>query len=626
MLRDTLQVSWAGMNEAGGSMMKDTISLAEVLAGTLDADRVYVGILWATALMRVALPTHESVILLPIVGNAAEHASAIMFTMKDKLDISLGVAIGSSTQISMFGVSINQMDFQLFETATLFITVLVVAFMLQEGTSNFLKGLMLIFRYLIAAASFFVHKDPSQGAMGPMNSKKGPTKIIKTLKHSKLLACQTNELLTVKLSPKTRKQIRLKWAHALIVKVFGGSVGFHFLRNRVMSLWKLVGRLDCVNLGKHCFLMRFGLVEDYNNVLNGGPWFIGEHFLSIQRWEPNFKSTNVSCSLVAVWIRLPELPFEYYELDVLKEIGNTIGPVLRINLNTVSEARGWYARICVQIDLSHRREGCLYTIKGQTSEAHVVAKTINTEKGNTCEGNQGSQEAGNAEDEGKSDFGPWMLVRRCKAGPNSKGGRIGYHSPGPSPTKNPVMTLRPCAHSSKASLDSGGFPQRSKPDGKVSIMGKGIKAKSRIFALVEAKFSNSHHGSGAEAPIGDLLARESNDLVAKDAGANKSQSNYDLGLVRQGRDEGLDSYLPSDASKSQRGLPSPDRPGVDGMGRPLMDILIRQTNEGRGKGSRLESFIVSISRAKLERIKLGGRYKGKENLDCKGRGSEVLGK
>ncbi|KAG1358865.1 vacuolar cation/proton exchanger 3 [Cocos nucifera] len=85
-----------------------------------------------------------SVILLPIVGNAAEHASAIMFAMKDKLDITLGVAIGSSTQISMFVIPFcvvvgwimgKRMDlnFQLFETATLFITVLVVAFMLQQN-------------------------------------------------------------------------------------------------------------------------------------------------------------------------------------------------------------------------------------------------------------------------------------------------------------------------------------------------------------------------------------------------------------------------------------------------------------------------------------------------------------
>ncbi|XP_025884508.1 vacuolar cation/proton exchanger 5-like isoform X3 [Solanum lycopersicum] len=45
-----------------------------------------------------------SVVVLPIVGNAAEHAGAVMFACKDKLDISLGVAIGSSTQIAMFGV------------------------------------------------------------------------------------------------------------------------------------------------------------------------------------------------------------------------------------------------------------------------------------------------------------------------------------------------------------------------------------------------------------------------------------------------------------------------------------------------------------------------------------------
>nr|GEX47892.1 vacuolar cation/proton exchanger 3-like [Tanacetum cinerariifolium] len=116
--------------------------------------------------------TFISVILLPIVGNAAEHASAIMFAVKDKLDITLGVAIGSSTQISMFvmpfcvlvGWMIGRpmdLGFELFETCTLFMTVLVVAFMLQEGTSNYFKGLMLLFCYMIVAASFFVHVDPA---------------------------------------------------------------------------------------------------------------------------------------------------------------------------------------------------------------------------------------------------------------------------------------------------------------------------------------------------------------------------------------------------------------------------------------------------------------------------------
>ncbi|XVF81374.1 hypothetical protein PTKIN_Ptkin15bG0149700 [Pterospermum kingtungense] len=123
-----------------------------------------------------------SVILLPLVGNAAEHAGAVMFAMKDKLDLSLGVAIGSSTQIAMFGIPFSviiawimgrpmDLNFQLFETATLFLTVIVVAFMLQEGTSNYFKGLMLILCYLIVAASFFVHVDLDSVADKP--SKKG---------------------------------------------------------------------------------------------------------------------------------------------------------------------------------------------------------------------------------------------------------------------------------------------------------------------------------------------------------------------------------------------------------------------------------------------------------------------
>lgn len=75
-----------------------------------------------------------------------------------------------------------------------------------------------------------------------------------------------------------------------------------------MSMWKPAGRLDYVDLGKDFFLMRFGLVEDYDNVLKGGPLFIGEHYLTIRLWEPNFKPSTTMWSKVAVWKRLLELP------------------------------------------------------------------------------------------------------------------------------------------------------------------------------------------------------------------------------------------------------------------------------------------------------------------------------
>ncbi|CAN1298454.1 Vacuolar cation/proton exchanger 5 [Linum perenne] len=111
-----------------------------------------------------------NVILIPIAGNSASYATTIMFAIKDKQDITLGVAIGSSTQIAMFAIPfyvvvgwmVNQpmdLNFHLFETATLFIAVVIVVFTLQEGTSSYIKGIMLMICYTIVAASFYVHID-----------------------------------------------------------------------------------------------------------------------------------------------------------------------------------------------------------------------------------------------------------------------------------------------------------------------------------------------------------------------------------------------------------------------------------------------------------------------------------
>ena len=76
------------------------------------------------------------------------------------------------------------------------------------------------------------------------------------------------------------------------------------------------------------------------------------HFLSIRPWEPLFKPASVSVSSIAVWVRLHELPLEFYEMEVLKQIGEAIGRVLRIDSHTAMEARGRYARLCIQLDVT----------------------------------------------------------------------------------------------------------------------------------------------------------------------------------------------------------------------------------------------------------------------------------
>ena len=127
--------------------------------------------------------TFIGLILLPIVGNAAEHVTAVVVAVKGKLDLALSITAGSSLQVSLFrflhltnnetdkmdlalGVAIGSsmqiallitpflvilgwiidqpmsLKFETFETVVFFLSVLVVTYVLNDGKSNYLEGAM----------------------------------------------------------------------------------------------------------------------------------------------------------------------------------------------------------------------------------------------------------------------------------------------------------------------------------------------------------------------------------------------------------------------------------------------------------------------------------------------------
>ena len=102
-------------------------------------------------------------ILLPIVGNAAEHATAVTVAIKDKMDLAIGVAVGSSMQVALFvipllviigwGMGIEEMSisFDTFQVAVLFVSVLLVNYHIADGKSHWLEGMLLMCLYLIVA-------------------------------------------------------------------------------------------------------------------------------------------------------------------------------------------------------------------------------------------------------------------------------------------------------------------------------------------------------------------------------------------------------------------------------------------------------------------------------------------
>ena len=68
------------------------------------------------------------------------------------------------------------------------------------------------------------------------------------------------------------------------MKVYGRNVGFDYLNFKINALWYPLAKMDCVNLGKDFFLIKFNESENYNKVFCRVPWFIGEHFLVLKPW------------------------------------------------------------------------------------------------------------------------------------------------------------------------------------------------------------------------------------------------------------------------------------------------------------------------------------------------------
>eukprot|EP00928_Gymnodinium_smaydae_P065178 TRINITY_DN48358_c0_g1_i1.p1 TRINITY_DN48358_c0_g1~~TRINITY_DN48358_c0_g1_i1.p1 ORF type:complete len:450 (-),score=75.54 TRINITY_DN48358_c0_g1_i1:88-1437(-) len=106
------------------------------------------------------------IILLPIVGNACEHMSAIRFAIQDKPGLSIGIAVGSSTQIALFVVPMSVMIgwcigqpmdlyFGLLNTTVLSISVICVLSIVVDGTATWLVGYLLVSAYAIVGLLYW---------------------------------------------------------------------------------------------------------------------------------------------------------------------------------------------------------------------------------------------------------------------------------------------------------------------------------------------------------------------------------------------------------------------------------------------------------------------------------------
>mmetsp|Transcript_2965 Transcript_2965/g.4095 ORF Transcript_2965/g.4095 Transcript_2965/m.4095 type:complete len:470 (-) Transcript_2965:54-1463(-) len=110
--------------------------------------------------------TFVGLIVLPIVGNAVEHITAVTVAVKDKMDLALGIAIGSSVQIALFVVPVivlygwfadkdMTLNFPHFELTVYVMSIIIVALCCMDGSSNWLEGSLLVTTYLMIGVGFW---------------------------------------------------------------------------------------------------------------------------------------------------------------------------------------------------------------------------------------------------------------------------------------------------------------------------------------------------------------------------------------------------------------------------------------------------------------------------------------
>jgi Ca2+:H+ antiporter len=131
--------------------------MSEILVGSISEAAEDVGL----------SPFFVGVIVVAVVGNAAEHWVAIYFAMRDKMDLAVNISIGSSAQIALFAAPVlvllsflvgpfpMALVFNGFEVGALFLGVVIANIVTQDGESNWFEGLQLLAVYAVLALTFY---------------------------------------------------------------------------------------------------------------------------------------------------------------------------------------------------------------------------------------------------------------------------------------------------------------------------------------------------------------------------------------------------------------------------------------------------------------------------------------
>ncbi|XP_020692234.1 uncharacterized protein LOC110106626 [Dendrobium catenatum] len=141
---------------------------------------------------------------------------------------------------------------------------------------------------------------------------------------------------------------------AIVAKLMGRRISFPFLIKELKRRWFHFGEFEVVTIDPNTFICIFQSHETRDVVLSSGPWIIAGNIIGMDRWDSTCSPNSLHGLRSSIWIRLPQLPLIYWDINNITRIANSLGEPLWMDAHTSKWVRSSFARICVRIDLSQK--------------------------------------------------------------------------------------------------------------------------------------------------------------------------------------------------------------------------------------------------------------------------------
>ncbi|XP_065848420.1 uncharacterized protein [Euphorbia lathyris] len=124
------------------------------------------------------------------------------------------------------------------------------------------------------------------------------------------------------------------------------------LKLKLNTIWGMNMKWKLISLGKGFFHIILNTADDLNSVWSKGALALKPGILRLSPWQPGFDPVNHRSTSVQIWVRLYNLPWEFWDKQIIADIARVIGVPLRFDKNTIDGEFGHFARILIELDLS----------------------------------------------------------------------------------------------------------------------------------------------------------------------------------------------------------------------------------------------------------------------------------